>query len=127
MCGEVWSLRGAVVAMRMCVVVCCAMSFWWGSLLGALLLRFDCNVPLDLLRDCFCVALQMLFVVHSSVIAASHHPTRAVYFAAITIFKAHTAVIEVTASGGVGGTGGAHHTQIDVAVARGYGILSDPR
>jgi hypothetical protein len=23
--------------------------------------------------------------------------------------------------------GGAHHTQIDVAVARGYGILSDPR
>jgi hypothetical protein len=38
-------------------------------------------------------------------IAASHHPTRAIYFAAITIFKAQAAVIEVTASsGGVGGT-----------------------
>ena len=67
------------------------------------------------------------FFALSTVIAASDHLTRAGYFAAITIFKAHAAVIEVTASGGVGGTGGAHHTQIDVAVARGYGILSDPR
>ena len=41
----------------------------------------------------------------STVIAASDHPTRAVYFAAITIFNAQAAVIEVTASsGGVGGT-----------------------
>ena len=56
MCGEVGSLRGAVVAMRMCVVMHCAMACWWGCALGALLLRFECEVPLVLLRDCFCVA-----------------------------------------------------------------------
>jgi len=58
LCGEVGSLRGAVVATRMCVVMHCAMAFWWGSSLGALLLRFVCDVPLVLLRDCFCVGFE---------------------------------------------------------------------
>ena len=55
MCGEVGGRRGAVVAMRMCVVLHCAMAFWWGCALGALLLRFECEVPLVLLRDLFVV------------------------------------------------------------------------
>ena len=51
------------------------------------------------------VCRMMFFFALSTVIAASDHPTRAVYFAAITIFNAQAAVIEVTASsGGVGGT-----------------------
>ena len=45
----------------------------------------------------------MLSLVHSMAMATPDHPTRAVYFAAIMMFKAHAAVIEVTA-GGVGGT-----------------------
>ena len=57
MCGEVGSLRGAVVAMRMCVVMHCAMACWWGCLLEALLLRFECELPLvfaaGLLLCCF--------------------------------------------------------------------------
>ena len=61
MCGEVGGRRGAVVAMRMCVVMHCAMAFWWGSSLGALLLRFVCDVPLVLLRDCFCVAVLLTY------------------------------------------------------------------
>ena len=98
MCGEVGSLRGVAVAMRMCVVMHCAMDFWWGCALGALSLLFLCDVPLVLLRDCFCVALQMLSVVHLMAIAAPDHSTWAVYFAAITVFKAQAAIIEVTAS-----------------------------
>ena len=66
-------LCGAVVAMRMCVVMHCAMRVWWGCTLGALSLRFVCDVPLVLLRDCFCVALQMLSVVHLMAIAAPDH------------------------------------------------------
>jgi hypothetical protein len=89
--------------MRMCVVMHCAMAFLWGCALGALSLLFLCKVPLVFAVHCFCVALQMLPLVHSMAIAASHHPTRAIYFAAITIFKAQAAVIQVTA-GGVGGT-----------------------
>ena len=46
------------------------------------------------------VCRMMFFFALSTVIAASDHPTRAVYFAAITIFKAQAAVIEVTASSG---------------------------
>ena len=46
MCGEVGAHRGAVIAMRMCVMMCCAMAFGWGSSLRALLLRFDCDIPL---------------------------------------------------------------------------------
>ena len=38
----------------------CAMGFWWGSWLRALRLRFDCDIPLVLLRDCFCVGLASL-------------------------------------------------------------------
>ena len=75
-CGEVGGRRGAVVAMRMCVVMRCAMAFWWGSSLGALSLLFVCDVPLVLLRDLFVVlALQMLSLVHSSAIAAPGHST----------------------------------------------------
>ena len=107
---EVGSLRGAVVAMRMCVVMHCAMAFWWGCSLGALSLLFLCDVPLVLLRDCFCVALQMLSVVHLMAIAAPDHSTRAVYFAAIMVFKAQAAIIEVTASSGGGGFGATEPT-----------------
>ena len=57
MCGEVGGRRGVVVAIRTSVLMHCAMGFWWGSWLRALRLRFDCDVPLLLLRDCFCVAL----------------------------------------------------------------------
>ena len=60
-CGEVGSLRGVAVAMRMCVVMHCAMAFWWGSSLRALILRFECEVPLVLLRDCFCVAVLLTY------------------------------------------------------------------
>ena len=45
MCGEVGGRRGADVAIRMCVVLHCAMAFWWGSSLGALSLLFECEVP----------------------------------------------------------------------------------
>ena len=55
-CGEVGGRRGAVVAMRMSVLMHCAMGFWWGSWLRALLLRFDCDIPLVLLRDLFVFA-----------------------------------------------------------------------
>ena len=92
--------------MRMCLVMHCPMVLWWGCSLGALSLLFLCGVPQNVAAGPVgCVALQMLFVVHSLAMAASHHSTRAVYFAAITIFKAQAATIEVTASsGGVGGT-----------------------
>ena len=50
-CGEVGARLGAVVAMRMCVMMHCAMAFWWGCSLGALSLLFVCEVPLVLLRD----------------------------------------------------------------------------
>ena len=45
----------------------------------------------------------MLSVVHLMAIAAPDHSTWAVYFAAITVFKAQAAIIEVTASSGGGG------------------------
>ena len=59
MCGEVGGRRGVVVAIRTSVLMHCAMVFWWGSWLRVLILRFDCGIPLVLLRDCFCAALQM--------------------------------------------------------------------
>ena len=74
MCGEVGGRRGAVVAMRMCVVMHCAMACWWGSSLGALSLLFDCDVPLVLLRDCFCVGFASLLVVLADVIAERFLP-----------------------------------------------------
>ena len=70
---EVGSLRVAVVAIRTSVLMHWAMCFWWGCSLGALSLLFLCDVPLVLLRDCFCVALQMLSVVHLMAIAAPDH------------------------------------------------------
>ena len=60
MCGEVGSLRGVVVAIRMCVVMHCAMAFWWGSSLGALLLRFECEVPLVFAAGPVCCSAVLL-------------------------------------------------------------------
>ena len=67
MCGEVGGRRGAVVAMRMCVVMHCAMACWWGSSLGALLLRFECEVPLVFAAGLLlcCCPLDVLMCYHN--------------------------------------------------------------
>jgi hypothetical protein len=81
-----------------CEVLCDA--FLVGLFVGGVesVVSLWCPNVLVLLRDCFCVALQMLSVVHLMAIAAPDHSTWAVYFAAITVFKAQAAIIEVTAS-----------------------------
>jgi hypothetical protein len=59
--------REAVVAMRMSVVMHCAVAFWW----GALILLFLCEVPLVLFLVAFCVVVDLCeLILFGSVVKA---------------------------------------------------------